>query len=253
MTLAQRLTRKPSRFLDSSPRVESGGGSLDSVLRGLFDSRMRLLERQLKDRVDSAIEDFNTSTRDMKSEARKQIENHIKFRSIEIKGADGYTPKKGKDYFDGKTPTERELTPIIQRLIPKTEIKEVKAIPSLTSDQLVEKINTSERLIAFSKIAGLNEWVNKIQQMVREKKGGGGNGGGGSGNRQHEHSAISSATTTVTTTYKIAGAGYDVDVYYNGAYIARGTDYTVGTDQKTITLLFTPSDNSVADVVYTRT
>jgi hypothetical protein len=35
------------------------------------------------------------------------------------KPKDGYTPVKGRDYFDGKTPTDKELLALIKPLIPK--------------------------------------------------------------------------------------------------------------------------------------
>ena len=38
-----------------------------------------------------------------------------------IKGKDGYAPRKGKDYFDGRTPTTNELINLILPLIPKVQ------------------------------------------------------------------------------------------------------------------------------------
>ena len=45
-----------------------------------------------------------------------QIVNEI-FNSL--RGEDGYTPIKGKDYFDGHTPTDKELISLIKPLIPR--------------------------------------------------------------------------------------------------------------------------------------
>lgn len=48
----------------------------------------------------------------------KQVVRIIK---LPNKGDNGYTPEKGKDYFDGKTPTEEELLALIEPRIPKVE------------------------------------------------------------------------------------------------------------------------------------
>ena len=73
------------------------------------------------------------------------------------------------------------------------------------------------------------------------------------GNVIHQATATSSATTTVTTTFRIGGGGYALWVYYNGQLLSRGVQYTVGSDQKTITFTFTLDDSSTVDVIYHRT
>ena len=75
-------------------------------------------------------------------------------------------------------------------------------------------------------------------------------GGGGMGNLQHESKSVSSGTTSVNTTYTVAGGGYAIWAYYQGQLIMRGVHYTVS--GKTITLLFTPEDNTTIDVIYHR-
>ena len=60
-----------------------------------------------------------------KTKSVKKIEKPTKqvVRIIKLpnKGDNGYTPEKGKDYFDGKTPTEEELLALIEPRIPKVE------------------------------------------------------------------------------------------------------------------------------------
>jgi len=73
------------------------------------------------------------------------------------------------------------------------------------------------------------------------------------GQIRHEQTSVGAATTTVTTTYKIGGGGFALWAFYNGQMAARGIDYTVGVDQKTLTLTFTPQDGTIFDVVYIRT
>lgn len=121
-----------------------------------------------------------------------------------------------------------------------------------TPKQVAEKLNTLEDAVNMSVIKGLKEAFVGVNRAIIAN-GSRRSGGGGMGNIQHEHSSISSATTTVSTTYKIAGAGFALWVFYNGQMIARGTDYTVSSDQKTLTLSFTPQDTTVLDIIYIRT
>lgn len=150
---------------------------------------------------------------------------------------DGKTPVKGVDYTDGKDADLEVVTTMVLEKLPKSE--------ALNGDVIIDKVNTSTKKIKPERIEGL------VEEMRTFKKGGG-KGGGGSGNWQHEATATSSATTTVTTTYKIAGNGYALMVYYNGQLLTRGVQYTVGTDLKTLTFTFTLSDSTTIDVVYQR-
>jgi len=252
MSLTQRLKNRSAPSGISPLSTEKVLESLIvRTLKADSEARLSILEQIFKREIEKMIQEARDTLVSLKQEMKQAILNHIQA-TVEIKGDkgndgyspikgkdyfDGFTPKKGVDYFDGKTPTREELLSIIQPLIPNP-------LRGEDGKTLAEK----EMLELFKPLVdkALKDFAIRIPKQ-------GGGKGGGSGNRQHEHSAISSATTTITTTYKIAGGGFDVDVYYNGAYVARGTDYTVGTDQKTITLLFTPSDSSVADVIYTRT
>lgn len=123
-----------------------------------------------------------------------------------------------------------------------------------TPDQVVEKVNDASRKIRMSAIDGLPTELDNLRVAIRSSGGRkGGGGGGGMGNVQHETKSVGSATTTITTNYKIAGQGYAVWAYYQGQFIVRGTHYTVGTDQKTLTLIFTPDNSTAIDLVYIRT
>lgn len=92
-------------------------------------------------------------------------------------------------------------------------------------------------------LARIREEVKKVASQKQS-------GGGGMGNLQHESKAVSSGTTSVNTTYTVAGGGYAIWAYYQGQLIMRGVHYTVS--GKTITLLFTPEDNTTIDVIYHR-
>ena len=118
-----------------------------------------------------------------------------------------------------------------------------------TPVQITEKLNTTEALVEQKVVKGLPQALRHLERSINS---GGSKKGGGMGNVTHQHSAVSSATTTVATTQKIGGGGFALWVFYNGQMIARGTDYTVGSDLKTLTLLFTPQDSTVIDIVYIR-
>jgi len=204
--------------------------------------------------------EFAALTQSLKEDADAKIQRHINTRTIEIRGEPGYTPIKGKDYFDGNTPikgkdyfdgappSETVLKPIIEKLIPPP-LKGEDGSPD-TPEQVVEKVNKSTTKVEVSAISGLQDWLERLRKAAKPEKGGG--GGGGMGTVQHELNNVSSATTSISTSYKIAGAGTALWLSYNGQALAKGTDYTVGGDYKTITLLFTPSDATVILVEYIR-
>lgn len=115
-----------------------------------------------------------------------------------------------------------------------------------TPQEIADKLNTTTDLVEMKVIKGLDQRLKSLQKAGKGSK------GGGIGNTQHETKNVSSATTTVQTTYAIAGAGYAITAFYQGQFIARGTHYTVGSDFRTLTLLFTPDDSTAIDLVYTR-
>lgn len=174
----------------------------------------------------------------------------------------------------GKTPTEKQLLSLIRPLIPKVEDGETPSDGRLLSlirplipkvkdgspdkpKEIVAKLNETEEDVEPSVVKGLRRWMTYVEGALRElraaKTGGGGKAGGGMGNVQHESNNVSSATTSVTTNYKIAGGGFAImGVYYEGAFLVRGVGYTVGSDRKTLALLFTPEDSTHIDIVYIR-
>lgn len=106
---------------------------------------------------------------------------------------------------------------------------------------------TKEEVLAelTPEIANIRQEIKRVASAKKE-----GGGGGGMGNVQHETKAVSSATTSVNTTYNIGGGGYALWAYYQGQLIMRGVHYTVS--GKTISLLFTPDDNTNIDIIYIR-
>jgi len=198
--------------------------------------------------------------------------------ALKMSVKDGYTPKKGVDYFDGKdgepgkVPTNEQLVKLIKPLIPKP-IKgdpgkdsyvpgpkgdSIKGDPGKdgspdTPSEIVNKINTLTNVIEIKTIKGLFDTIKALQLSIRDRKGGSGKSGGGMGNIQHEEYATSSATTSISTSYKIAGMGNALWVSYNGQDLSKGTHFTVGSDQKAINLLITLQDSTHVKVTYIRT
>ena len=206
-------------------------------------------QRQIREQAEKAIQELRATTTQLTELAEEEITEHIRTRTIEIHGEDGRTPVKGVDYSDGEkgepgpkgepgadaVPDYEAIAHHVLTLIPEPE-------------DLTEKLKElAEKKITIDDVNGLKA---ALERIARNR--GGGGGGGGAGQMQHELKSISSATTTVSTTYKIAGAGTALIVAYNGQAIARGTDYTVGSDYKTLTLLFTPADSTVLLIQYMR-
>lgn len=147
-------------------------------------------------------------------------------------GKDGKDGKKGQDGKDGKDG--------------------INGSPDKPLE-IADKLNTLTEKVQQKVIIGLEKRLKGLEMSIRDRKGGGsGPSGGGMGNTQHETKAVSSATTTVSTTYPISGNGYAIWAYYQGQLIMRGTAYTVGSDRKTLPLLFTPQDDTFIDIIYIR-
>ena len=167
-----------------------------------------------------------------KKELKEFIKKYVD--GIEIPLAkDGYTPKKGVDYF-----TEKEIKEFVGEL---NKLIDNKLTPELMKTKLKE-------------LPVREEWFDwgHIRNKPRIDNRSEGGGGGGSGNPQHESFAVSSATTTLTVTTPIAAEGFAIWANYNGQGIVRGTHYTVGTDRRTLTLLFNPQDGTSIDIIYIR-
>ena len=165
-------------------------------------ANLQFLERLddlTKEKVSKLIKDeFEKMTDALKADFEKRVEDIIK-EIPEIKnklmkgdkGDPGYTPIKGKDYFDGmhgKTPkagvdffirdgidaNPEDVVPLVLAKIPKA--KEVKLD---TPDEVVQKVNSAKEKVAQSSIAGLTEMLEKIKKAIRQSSFGSVSGGGG--------------------------------------------------------------------------
>ncbi len=170
---------------------------------------------------------------------------------------------------DGKTPSKSELLTLIRPVVaaltdpekiwPESRLKAlmeplVTAIVQDKPEQLAAKLNTLSGGIDQKVIKGLEESFAKLHKaMSSVPRSGGGKAGGGMGNVLHQEFSTSSATLTVATSSKIAGGGMALWLYYQGQQLMRGTHFTVGSDQKTITFTFALQDSTKVTVTYIRT
>jgi len=252
-----RIKAKQSRIsLDFDPLYEMAETISKQHMNDVGKEYAEKMQEAFRSILEKWVEVISSTTQEQLTKAYSSIENDIqkvadllveyKTKADSItsnveefrgpkgdKGDAGYTPLKNRDYFDGKKGDKGDA-----------------GSPD-TPNQVVQKVNSANEKVQPSSIDGLLEMFAEIKREI-QKKGGGGKSGGGMGNVTHQHESISSATTTVTTAYKIGGNGFALWVYYNGQFLARGTDYTVGADNRAISLLFTPQDDTVLDVTYIR-
>jgi hypothetical protein len=113
-----------------------------------------------------------------------------------------------------------------------------------TPEQVVTKVNAAGG-VKITAVEGLPEALKRAK-----KDGGGSSKGGGMGNTQHETYPLSASSTTITLNHSPANNGRAIWFHYQGQYQVYGTHYTVS--GRTITLLFTPTDGTYADILYIR-
>src|SRR3989344_6657081 len=147
---------------------------------------------------------------------------------LPLKGDAGYTPVKGRDYFDGEDGRNAPTLEEILIKIPKPE--DGKDGSPDTPEEIAGKINTLEEIIEQKTIKGLSVFLKNLQRAIREKV----VGGGGVGNPQHETFAISASTTAVTLNFAIAAGGHAIfKAAYQGQELHKDVHFTVGTNLRT--------------------
>jgi len=116
-------------------------------------------------------------------------------------------------------------------------------------DEIVKKINKADKKISIASIFGLSQEIVSIKQAIRRKAGGG--GGGGMGNFIHQSFNGNGSITSFTLSNGVASEGRAIFVRYQGQLQVDTTHYSVS--GKTLSLTFTPKNNSFIDVTYVRT
>lgn len=235
-----------------------------------------LLKEEVSDYLNEVKQDLENKLKVLK----EQIDLVKKFKEPE----NGYTPIKGKDYFDGKDVDEIK---IIKNILSKIKIpkdgkdvdekvivkKLLTKIPKPkdgndgkngedgkdgndgspdTPEQITDKVNTLEEKIEIKVIKGLKNYLDNIVKKIQDVKSSQSSksGGGGSSNTIHESHSVDSSTTSITLQYNVANNGNKIFLAYSGGVIEKDVHYTVS--GKTITILETLRDNTYLYVIYDR-
>lgn len=269
---------------ESRGTTAQGSDMLSPFLRHIAEEVIAEHLTEMKDNFQKDLDDmrqmFITEATDIVREAVKQ--NWEKLRGPQGEPGDDGDPAEQVDLevvataaaAKVKAPTVDydKITSVIEEkvreVMPEQELdEEGEPIPAseLDAAAILEKIHSVPGGIKPEAVRGLSIWMKTIQNSLREATrnrkqehgGGEGGGGGGMGNAVHAQFPVTSATTTITLPSKIAANGFAVWAYYNNGYLVRGTDYTVGTNRKTLTLIFGPQDPmpgqvNTINVVYIR-
>src|SRR3990167_73501 len=106
MSLSSRLRKKKglvrSPFqVRPSVSPESVIEMLPQIAKEIVKARMLIMEGEFTAFKKAKFNELEAFVEDVEKEVSGAIAEHIRTRAVEIKGADGYSPEKGKDYFDG--------------------------------------------------------------------------------------------------------------------------------------------------------
>lgn len=144
-----------------------------------------------------------------------------------IKPKDGYTPRKGVDYFDGedgKSPSVQEIAEATsEKLTPLLPNKEEIISEILKKgDKIVESINSNETKIRREKIEGLDTELAEIRNLPR---------GGGISRGALRGAPFSFSGDGATTTFYLPteplGKSWFIFAHYQGQWLQKNVHYTV--------------------------
>lgn len=216
---------------ENTQKLQKLATQIETTTEKVKDTQIAIAE--LSTYTDKTSSDFTEKTKKVINSLETRLSDALKQVETKVSEVQKLTPKKGEKGDKGdKGKNGKDGSPD-------------------TANQIADKLNTTQETVDISVIKGLQKELALIKREISRKEKGG--GGGGMGQVQHESTNVSSTTTQITTTYKIAGNGYAImGAYYQGQLIMRGTHYTVGGDRKTLTLLFTPQDSTVIDIIYVR-
>lgn len=165
-------------------------------------------------------------------------------------GKDGYTPKKGVDYFDGENGTSPSVEDITQAtsekltpLVPKKE--EILSEVLKEGDELIKSINADESdgKIKREKIEGLDEELTAIKNIPRGRE-----------VKQQMVFPFSFSGDGVTTTFYLpkepSGKGWLIMAHYQGQWLQKNVHYTIANkafNTSTGTAPFTAESSTVIE------
>lgn len=236
----------------------------EAIVRKIADLAMSEARQEMASMAREIIE---SRTKEMKAEVEKLLEKKAQeVLEKSRKNAESiYTPKKGKDYFDGKDgekgekgdkgdiPTRKELVSLIKPLIPKakdgrdgyTPIKGIdyfdgKDGTTLSGEEIINKINEAKT----GKIDAdkLDLPTPKFGRQI--------SGSGTSIVFNETPSGDVNGSNTIFTLANLPKTG-SVMFFVNGQYLTGGgEDYSIS--GKTITLLVAPPTGSVIRATYAK-
>jgi|GEM_PF-6856629 len=164
------------------------------------------------------------------------------------KGEDGKTPIEGLDY-----PSERQIKEMIENMFSTITVDYKKTVNELlpklkipTFDEIARGIESLPEQKKLDYRTGLKNTPNETSSNTNNTT----FRSGGMGNVETQSTNLSSATTTINLVHNIASNGKAIWFNYQGQQQQLGVHFTVS--GKIITLLFTPDDNTVADIIYIR-
>lgn len=204
------------------------------------------LDEMLKS-TNAKIEDIFTGVAD----GVKKLKSNEK-----IRGFKGPKGDRGIPGSDGKNADEEK---IVNKVYSKIRVpkdgkdgRDGKDGSPDKPEQIATKLNTLEEKVDQKVIKGLPKLLDSVNQAIRESKNQKSNkAGGGMGGVQTYSTNLTSVTTSISLPYNIASNGKAIWFNYQGQQQQLGVHFTIS--GKVITLLFTPADNTVADIIYIRT
>lgn len=226
--------------LDKEQILVKTGKDLARQLVSLTDTLAQRVEQDVK----AVQSDTESSIAEHRAETLQKIEDTLL----------SYTDKTERAVQEVKDKAAMVLVAIESKRGPKGEPgnpgKDGKDGAPDTGEEIAKKLNKTKGTVSMGVIAGLLEEIQALKREVRKKGEKGGGGGGGMGNVVTQSTAINSVTTNINLESNVASKGKAIWFNYQGQQQAYGTHFTVS--GKIITLLFTPDDNTYADIIYIR-
>lgn len=257
--------RKRSKLLDSAPEIRG----LAEVL--LADAIAPVIE-EFKERMEKLANKFENSSQKTEDVFRKGVDKIQN--DLDKKGDKGDKGDKGIDGQHGLNAKEVNISGIVSEIvdivskrirqpedgkdalidIPLIVSETLKRIPEqkvVSVDDVVSKLNSSNRL-ELRAIKGFAEILKNLKRSVKEtRRLGGGGGGGGMGNFVNQQFDGDGATTQFTLSNEVANGGNAVIACrYEGQIQYLGDQFTIS--GKTLTMTFTPENNTKIEITYIR-
>ena len=200
---------------------------------------LKVLERSSASVLARLESDFTQELTRLRN-AERDVLGAIASAKLTMKGDRG---ESGRDGRDGFSPNISKIARDILLQIPH---------PKDGKDAVVNEDNIIEKIVEkLLKKGGLRiEHINGLEAQLRSisSRAALGGGGGGMGDPIHQSFSVSSSTTSITLSDTPTAQGNAIWMYYNGQFLVKGTHYNVS--GKTVSLLFTPADNTTIDVTF---